>query len=449
MSSFLLIEENKKNNSIEKSPLWNWGLLFIGTGVSLGRLYIVFGPPPFNSSRLQHIGIAVLFLLALIKILLDINKGYKKTIFPVKIVIMGIAIYYFSYIANAINHFTDIVNFTYFRSSLETFFFTSLTFFIAYWTFNSEKQARQFLGFLFLLGVFEAFLAFLQIIIPDKFFDFMLYLSPTSTQVDIFLLQMRAYGIWTHPPEFGGFIAVIIPIGIYFTKNTFDYKKIAFTLGLLILILALLSSGSITPILIGTIFGAFSTLFLARKGLIPRLFNLLIGIILVIGMLIILTLIFQLPVYEIPVVNRILFSSSKGSLDSSLMSRIIVYEEAFRLWLNNPFWGIGIGQFRWVQTSSLDLTAHSVYLQTLAEEGVVGVIGLFSLLFSLACINVVSWKKMKASEKKIYLPIIFIAIIILAVSVFDFTFNKWNFRLLFWYSQGILIKKYTIQQENR
>lgn len=55
--------------------------------------------------------------------------------------------------------------------------------------------------------------------------------------------------------------------------------------------------------------------------------------------------------------------------------RLVLYEKAWELFLENPFFGIGWGQFIIITSGQLlsrDLTVHNVYLQLLAETGIVG-----------------------------------------------------------------------------
>jgi len=197
------------------------------------------------------------------------------------------------------------------------------------------------------------------------------------------------------------------------------------------------------PITVGLFFGFLLVILKSRVSIFQKIASLLGILLVLVTAVFALSFIFDVSLKEMPFIDR-LFRSNQGvfGANGSLYSRMIMYREAIRLWQNNPLWGVGVGQFRTIQRSIYDLTAHSVYLQALAETGTIGTTGLLILIISLSQMNIQAWHKMNASERNLYIPIILLSFILLTVSIVDYSFNVWNFQLLFWFSQGIIARKY-------
>jgi O-antigen ligase len=424
-------------------------LILIGIGVSLGRLYLVFGPNPFNSWRLQEAGLVILLGLISAWQLSRERSGQASKLKIPKFILFGLGLYLTLHVFNAVINSATVRDVENFRDALQVIFLAPLAFFIAMLSFSGDKNTKQFLWVCFGIGMLEAGLAFIQVLSPVQFHEVVEKISPeTGLIVNTYLITSRVYGIWTHSTEFGGLMAVLIPIGIYLTWDSAGFlKKIVTICGLVILFSALLASASVTPIVTSFVSILIIIFFRSRESVFHKLFGLM-GLLLVgIGVVLLLSWIFQVPIAYLPLINRLDSDPTSGlTLESSFQSRMIIYQAGILLWLNNFWLGVGVGQFQVFQNSELNLTAHSVYLQTLAENGIVGAFGLLVLIATQIWLDVGLWRRMNYQERNLYLPIILISIIILSVSIFDFTFNKWNFQLLFWFSQGIIARKYMLLQ---
>lgn len=85
----------------------------------------------------------------------------------------------------------------------------------------------------------------------------------------------------------------------------------------------------------------------------------------------------------IPGLNRIVQSFSGDNLEGTDITsgRIKLYARAWQLFIENPFFGIGWGEFKETTTGSFRiftiLDTHNIYLQVLCESGVIGGLTLF------------------------------------------------------------------------
>jgi O-antigen ligase len=424
--------------------IWMLSLIFIGVGISLGRFYIVFGPNPLNSARIQQAGLIALAFLAIYFNLSHLRSGTMRSLAIPKFTAFGIIAYLLIHVVGAMIHWGDVPDWGNFRPQIEVIFFAPFTFLIAFLLFKKDEHAIQFLWTCLIIGAFQAGLAFVQILFPGNFFVLTQKISPTEAlSLNYFLTYNRVNGIWEHAPALGALMAMIIPTGVYLVGNSQGFKKGLAVVGLSAILITLLATAAIMPITVGLFFGFLLVILKSRVSIFQKIASLLGILLVLVTAVFALSFIFDVSLKEMPFIDR-LFRSNQGvfGANGSLYSRMIMYREAIRLWQNNPLWGVGVGQFRTIQRSIYDLTAHSVYLQALAETGTIGTTGLLILIISLSQMNIQAWHKMNASERNLYIPIILLSFILLTVSIVDYSFNVWNFQLLFWFSQGIIARKY-------
>jgi putative inorganic carbon (hco3(-)) transporter len=75
------------------------------------------------------------------------------------------------------------------------------------------------------------------------------------------------------------------------------------------------------------------------------------------------------------VVERITMTeTSDGQLEASAAERVVVWERAIALYEQHPVFGSGLGSFNLSRAGGRLNSAHSLYLETLAEQGIAGVI---------------------------------------------------------------------------
>jgi O-antigen ligase len=90
----------------------------------------------------------------------------------------------------------------------------------------------------------------------------------------------------------------------------------------------------------------------------------------------------------------------------TLPSRIELWRAALRLWWQHPLLGIGPDNFRHVYGRALDLDpyddrihANSLYFETLADLGVLGVTALAALIVALSRTAMNGWRRARSEER--------------------------------------------------
>jgi O-antigen ligase len=90
-----------------------------------------------------------------------------------------------------------------------------------------------------------------------------------------------------------------------------------------------------------------------------------------------------------------------GKLDDSLVQRIRILKGGFKMFLDQPIKGVGIGNFAYLSQNyipevSKERYAHNLYLETVAE---LGIIGFFVFLFMIWQTLTYLWNIQKVSKK--------------------------------------------------
>ena len=75
---------------------------------------------------------------------------------------------------------------------------------------------------------------------------------------------------------------------------------------------------------------------------------------------------------------RLLNLNNEFSLDASLIGRTKYISDAFNLWYQNPFFGVGLHQFKFINQSGV---THNNFLEILVNNGIVGFIFYYTLYF--------------------------------------------------------------------
>jgi len=103
---------------------------------------------------------------------------------------------------------------------------------------------------------------------------------------------------------------------------------------------------------------------------------------------------FSILYYSNPWLNDKIVRSSWGLRGPSIQARLVAWKYNLELFIDNPFFGVGY-RLNGINTAELvdlqkywrpgyDIFAHSVFIQSLAESGIVGFLLFFASLFCLA-----------------------------------------------------------------
>lgn len=198
-----------------------------------------------------------------------------------------------------------------------------------------------------------------------------LFFSNESIEkIKYFLLQNRYPGIGGFLGNNGFLLATGLAIYISEIMNKKIILNLIYVLKILLIIIAILLTGSRTMAL--TIVISFVICFFLKEknsiiSIIKKSMNIVILIALVVGIIIIL--------YP-EAINNLLFRFKDG--DASIKSRLLLYGYAIQLFSNRFLLGCGINTFlglTYVNPYMKENTyVHNVFLQLLAETGIVGTI---------------------------------------------------------------------------
>ncbi|MEA1979802.1 MAG: O-antigen ligase family protein, partial [candidate division Zixibacteria bacterium] len=134
--------------------------------------------------------------------------------------------------------------------------------------------------------------------------------------------------------------------------------------------------------------------------------------------------------------------------EGSIALRLILWSAAWQAFLLDPITGIGIGNFKiiteiipQIQMATLwervaNMSAHNVFLQYLAETGIIGASALIALA-AKGLKNVLPMIKMQQSNQKLQVSsAVFIAIFIFFITIFytrDWTWGQGGYLLAFFF----------------
>lgn len=90
------------------------------------------------------------------------------------------------------------------------------------------------------------------------------------------------------------------------------------------------------------------------------------------------------------------FFTNEGRVDGSTRTRIGLMEDAWKVFLNNPIMGVGLGAFR--EATRFNVYAHNNFLELLASTGVIGFVSFYWIHFLLILVFLNRIMKNKAKE---------------------------------------------------
>lgn len=241
-------------------------------------------------------------------------------------------------------------------------------FFVITQLLKTPEGAKRILNFIILIGLLVSLYGIFQFVIgveiPAHWVDEM------EGSV-----RTRVFSIFTSPNMLAGYLALLIPVsvGMFFAEKD-NLRKLYYGFVIACMGLSLLFTMSRS----GWVFCFCALLFYVwmknKKLVIPTL--------LCMGALFILAVIF------VPsVANRILYLfSSEYFVSSSRGGRVYRAIEGYRLFTENPWFGMGLGQFGGSVALSHDLndtfSMDNYYIKTAVEMGIVGLTALMTLLYS-------------------------------------------------------------------
>jgi O-antigen ligase len=114
-------------------------------------------------------------------------------------------------------------------------------------------------------------------------------------------------------------------------------------------------------------------------------------------------------------------------------ARIPIWETSWNTFLGNPILGAGRHTFRYVSADNIQVNwAHNVYLETLAEQGLVGLAALTGLLVTMVCMAARIRKRASGDQRIVAAALMATTIGILFAGIFEISFvRQWVNELVF------------------
>lgn len=255
---------------------------------------------------------------------------------------------------------------------------------------------------------------------------------------------MRAYGSFTHPNIFGGYLAISLLYIIYFSikKKIYNYKSLLID-SLLLITITLIFAGLIVSFsrsswlafIVGLIIIVLTTIIKKQK-------NRTLNLAKIIFILIIIALLFYTLVPEI---FQTRLDSEKRLESKSITERMEYGKEAQYLIKNNFITGVGLGNYTLANYQKINKNlpawnfqpVHNIFLLIFSELGIIGFVLFIYFLFSIGYKNLIAIKKSTLLDATLFAT--FIALLILML--FDHYLWTSHFGLLFLLTTlGFLVK---------
>lgn len=204
------------------------------------------------------------------------------------------------------------------------------------------------------------------------------YVSPVIQGTSVTVIGPKA-GITSHYSYNGQFMAIGLLISYVIfrmspLRNRNKSDRIKFGAVTFLFLISLLLTTKRTPLLICLLAIVLTEYLLAAKGKAIILFKIL-AVAFFLGILII-AFGDRIPLLS-NVMERLSVFFTASTLEESTTGRTFLWDRAIQLWNENPIFGSGWGTYRYYWNNGyqgISIAAHNVFLQLLAEVGIVGLI---------------------------------------------------------------------------
>jgi len=154
------------------------------------------------------------------------------------------------------------------------------------------------------------------------------------------------------------------------------------------------------------------------------------------------------------VVSRInTTQNTDGQLESSAAERLVLWDKALQLYSDSPVIGSGLNSFGVSHIAGTWTSVHNLYLQTLAEQGIVGLAFLVAVILSAVATGVRLFVKGKTPlEKGLGLGFFGCVLAIIVTNIFGDRWTYYSTGALFWIFWGIadrMLKNHALERTAR
>jgi len=208
--------------------------------------------------------------------------------------------------------------------------------------------------------------------------------SSTTPGISLFTVFgrqfLRPYSTFSHPNSMAGFMLVAV-LFLLSLANSASNRIIRTSL--VFGIFSILISASLSSILAFITMGIFRFLMIYRRGFASKIIHVFLPFLMVFSIF-------------LPLVARTYLKAGDSVVGENIKKRLILAEVVGKNFSDSPIWGIGLNNFipKLLSSGRLPELAwwlqpvHNIFLLTLAEAGLIGLVILF-LLFQKAIISAI------------------------------------------------------------
>jgi O-antigen ligase len=300
-----------------------------------------------------------------------------------------------------------------------TYLFGFVIFYLAANAIQSEKHARRVIWTVLIMVVLTSMWGLVE------------YRSAVASGQSVD--RIRVSGRVGQPNEFGAFLAMYIPFLIAALRagRSIPFQKLFLLGGVVAAFFALLFTQSRGAYLGILLFGVFSAVLINRKLLI------VIAVLVLTG-----------PIWlPAQVVDRVTntFTEQEEGLDRSSESRLMFWEAGWNMFKESPIYGHGFRSFNELvyQRGVADQkrSSHSLYIQLMAEAGLIGIGSLLFLFYSLSRI---AWRLRQESDDPFVRAFaegyIGCMVSVAVVNIFGVRFYNYGTVSYFWACTAVLLR---------
>lgn len=274
---------------------------------------------------------------------------------------------------------------------------------------DESKSFRAGTKIILFFAVFYAISVWIQILLPSFYEVFLRFMSESSRQNILGGAESGYY--FTGFASNAGFTAGYIICGIIIlsTKNKNIAAKKSTKISLLLLLfLSLFMTGrrAHTIFLLAALAGIYVFPYKKRK-----FFRRMGAVIASLVLLLLVLVLFQDFLMRIPFFSRMNWTIGNLATDVDISSgRSDLYDHAWKLFLANPWFGIGWGNFHYTTigtvTVNTAMEAHNVYLQLLCEIGILGSLLVMIPIVSMFIQTLLGIRKLRTEDKEAWFPLL-------------------------------------------
>ncbi len=303
----------------------------------------------------------------------------------------------------------------------KSYFYGLIYFLFAYWFIKTPKEIRSTIFAFIIFGVVLAFIEFSIVINLGGL---------RQGLVGLFLRKNLLATSWGKSNYLATFYVLIIPLTIgYFLVTKTVRAKVLIAVSILIMFSALiltLSRGGILAL-------GIALVFLLSRVLRPKTFLPIFFTVILVAIILLLN----------PLTSVLFERLATVESSFSYMTRVNFYKDVWKMFLDNPIIGVGIGNLGYHSTFVIvaHSSAHNIVLGLLGETGIPGALLFISLLVFIFVSIFRSFLKEVDYSRKILIWSFLSSIVGVYVhSMMEPNFEGFQFSILFWTALAVFIK---------